>query len=86
MKEGIEYGKPVLRYVDFPLGTNAEPVWPGDVSMQSWPNLSKSSHSSFYLNVMPFKITQNVTKYLGYFCNKICYQELSRIAQSGPTA
>ena len=26
-----------------------------------------------------------VTKYFGYLCKKICYQELSKIAQSGHT-
>ena len=28
---------------------------------------------------------QNVSKYLGCFCKKICNQELSKIAQSGHT-
>ena len=32
------------------------------------------------------KHDQNVTNYLGYFCNKNCCQELSKIAQSGRTA
>ena len=31
---------------------------------------------------MVFKIAQNVAKYLGYFSKKICWRELSKIAQS----
>ena len=37
------------------------------------------SHSSF------IRTHQGLTKYLGYFCNKICSQELSKIAQTGHT-
>ena len=57
--------------------------------IQSCPNLSKScpksSHSSFYLKIASFKITWKVSNYFGYFCKKICRQELSKIAQSGHT-
>ena len=35
---------------------------------------TKSSYSIFYLKVMFFKIAQKVTKYLGYFGKKICWQ------------
>ena len=34
---------------------------------------------------MSFKIAVKVTKYFGYFCKKICHQEMSKIAQSGLT-
>ena len=40
----------------------------------------KSSQSSVYFKVMSFSKAQIVTKYLGYFCKKICYQEFSKIA------
>ena len=39
----------------------------------------------FYLKINVLKISQNVNKYLGYFCNKIYNQELSKIARSGHT-
>ena len=45
----------------------------------------KQSYSSVYFKVMSFYKAQKVTIYLGYFCKKICYQELSEIAQSGST-
>ena len=32
-----------------------------------------------------FKTAQNVKIHLGYFCNQICDQELSKYAQSGHT-
>ena len=35
--------------------------------------------------VILFNIAQKVTNVLGYFCKQICYQELSKIAQSGHT-
>ena len=62
------------------------PVWPdGKI---------KSSHISpkvaqnveqivFTLKVMLFKKSPQVSRYLGYFWNKICCQEISKIAQSG---
>ena len=34
---------------------------------------------------MVFTTTQKVTKHLGYFCIKICSQEIPKIAQSGHT-
>ena len=34
---------------------------------------------------MYFKIAHKVAKYLIHFCNTICYQDLSEIAQSGHT-
>ena len=35
--------------------------------------------------VLVFTTDQNVTKHLGYFCYKICYLEIPKIAQSGHT-
>ena len=32
-----------------------------------------------------FKTPQKVNIYLGYFCKKVCHQELSKIAQSRHT-
>ena len=61
-------------------------VWP-DVKIkvaQIYPNVDpNSSHSRVCFKVMSFLKAQKVTKYLGYFCKKICYQELLKIAQSG---
>ena len=34
---------------------------------------------------MDFTTAQKVTKHLGYFCNKICGQEIPKITQSGHT-
>ena len=44
----------------------------------------KRSHSSFYLKAI-FLRAQCVAKNFGYFCKKICYLELSKVAQSGHT-
>ena len=41
---------------------------------------------AFYYTVTYFKIAQKVSKYLGHFNEKICFQELSKMAQSGHTA
>ena len=46
-------------------------VWP-DVGIKSSPQFYKSTHGSFNLKIMFFKIA----KYLGYFCKKVCHQEL----------
>ena len=46
--------------------------------------LPKSNDRRFYLSAL-FKFVQMFDKYLGYFCTKICHQELSKIAQSGHT-
>ena len=45
----------------------------------------KSSHSSFYLKVTFFEVAKEVTKYLGYFCYKLCHLDIPKIAQSGHT-
>ena len=37
------------------------------------------------MRVRFFKIAQNGPNHLGSFCYKFCCQELSKIAQSGPT-
>ena len=34
---------------------------------------------------MVFKIPPKITNHLGYFCNKICCQEITKIAQSDHT-
>ena len=34
---------------------------------------------------MYFKLDQKVIKYLGFFCKKICQQQLSKTVQSGHT-
>ena len=38
------------------------------------------------MNMDVFKTAQKVNIHLGYFCKKICLQELSKIARSGHTA
>ena len=35
---------------------------------------------------MFFETAQKATKHLGYFGNKICYQQIPKLAQSGHTA
>ena len=47
--------------------------------------LPKRSPAVLWLKSDVFKIAQKVNKYLGNFCNIICCQELSKIAQSGHT-
>ena len=39
----------------------------------------------FAEEVMFFRIAQRVAKYLGYFWEKNCHPELSKIAQTGHT-
>ena len=79
-----------LKWINFCKSTFAKSrsMWP-DVGIKSSqifpPNLPKRSNSSFNLKCDLFKITQNVSEYLGYFCTEICHQELSKIAQSGHT-
>ena len=64
------------------------PVWP-DAEIKSRQFFSKScpkiSHSWFYFKKLFFKRAQKVTVHLGYFWNKICSQELSKITQFGHT-
>ena len=56
---------------------------------KSCPNVSNScpisNHSSLNSKSEIFNIAQRVSKYLRYFCKKICCQELSKMAQSGHT-
>ena len=63
-------------------------VWP-DAEILSRPNISKSCRKSSYSSLCKkmdvFKTAQTVNIHLGYFCKKICHQELSKIAQSGHT-
>ena len=63
-------------------------VWP-DVRRKSSQNFEtlaqKLAKEAFNHKVMFFKIVHKVTKYLDYFCKKICCNELSKIAQSGHT-
>ena len=54
------------------------------VIIKSIPNFPQSCPKSSNTNV--FILAPQVTKYLDYFCKKICHQELSKIAQSGRTA
>ena len=65
-----------------------QPVWP-DVEIKSCPKffqkLPKNSLTSLASKAMVFTTAQNVTKHLGYFCNKICYQYIPKIVQSGHT-
>ena len=54
---------------------------------QKWPNAAKShpndSNSSFYFRCGDLKFAQSFTKCFGKFCENVCGQELSKIAQSG---
>ena len=51
-----------------------------------WPKVAKNLDTIvFTLKVDAFQYAQTVFKDLGHFYNKICCQELSKIAQSGPT-
>ena len=47
---------------------------------------TKVTHVAFYYKVAYVKIAQKVSQYLGRFNEKICYLEISKIAQSGHTA
>ena len=59
-------------------------MWPG-VGIKRSPTfpqkLPKCSHSNFKLKDTFFKIAQKVTISLGYFWNKICYQDLYKNCQ-----
>ena len=63
-----------------------EPVW-SDVGQniakfyQKWPKSSPGA--VFTLEVWFSKGPKKVVKYLGYFGEKICHKDLSKIAQSG---
>ena len=37
------------------------------------------------MKVVLFHIAQKLPAYLGYFCKKICYQEVKKMGQSGHT-
>ena len=55
---------------------------------KKWSNFSKScpkSSNSSFSSKWCFVKSPKDTKYLAYFCQKICHQELSKIAQSGHT-
>ena len=43
----------------------------------------KVAQAVFSLKIYAFKISKNITKYLCYFCMKICRQELLKIVQFG---
>ena len=45
----------------------------------------KISQSSFYLKSDIFQNSPKIVNYLGYYCRKMCHQDLSKIAQSGHT-
>ena len=61
-------------------------VWP-DVGRKSGLNFEtiaqKGAKEALNQTVMFFIIAQKVTKYLDYFCKKICFKELSKNNQSG---
>ena len=69
-------------------GSFVSPAWP-DAGIKSGPIFTKvaqkCSKSSFYIKREIFKIAQKVAHYLGYFCNRICLQDFSKVAQSGYT-
>ena len=46
----------------------------------------KSSHIRLYSDNDTSQMAQKVSRFLGYYCRKICHQGLSKIAQSGHTA
>ena len=56
-------------------------IWPDDGS-ESCPKVATVVSTSI---VRHFKIGLKVIIYLGYFCKKNCYYDLSKIAQSGHT-
>ena len=70
-------------------GADVRTVWP-DGKIKSSPICSKLAENVdtivFALNVMLFKMPKQFSKYLGYFWNKTCCQELSIIAQFGHAA
>ena len=60
-------------------------AWPEKVA-QFFQKLPKSCHSSFYLKDMCFKRAHSkVAEHLGYFCKKLCHQDVSKMAQSDHT-
>ena len=62
-------------------------MWP-DVGIKNYPNSPKVAHkvdTAVFAFKMVFLNSPKVIKYSGYFCKKICCQELSKIAQSGHT-
>ena len=63
------------------------PVRP-DIELKSSTTVSRSFQKvAVFTEVLWFfKIAQIFSPDLGYFCNKLCHQELSKIAQSGHTA
>ena len=65
-----------------------QPVWP-DVGVKKLPNVSKSCRNNFHISfihkLIYFKIARKTPIFLGYFCKQICWQELSKVAQSGHT-
>ena len=68
--------------------TYIQPGWP-DVKIKRSPKFTisslKSRLSSFHSNRMFSKVAQKVNIYLGNCSEKICHQNLSKIAQSGHT-
>ena len=60
-------------------------AWPEKVA-QFFQKLPKSCHSSFYLKDMCFnRAHSKVAEHLGYFCKKLCHQDVSKMAQSDHT-
>ena len=50
---------------------------------KSFTKVAQKVHTEvcFFENVTHFKVGQNVTKLLGYFCKKSCCQHISKVAQ-----
>ena len=63
-------------------------VWP-DPEIESSPKNSKScpkrNYTSLCMKMDVFRTAPKVNIHLGYFCKKICHQELPKIAISGHT-
>ena len=60
-------------------------AWP-DVKMKSSPDVDQKLTQQFVILILQlFKIADEVTKYLGNFCKRICCKGLSKVAQSGHT-
>ena len=63
------------------------PVWPvvRIKCCPKFPKVAQKATQQFFLKNDVFKVAQNDTQYLGYFCRKFWHQEVSEMAQSGHT-
>ena len=80
--------RPIRLFISFYLRERQRAMWP-NVEIKRSPNFTisslKSCHSSVYLKGVFFKGAHKVNEYLGNLSEKICHQNLSKIAQSGHT-